>query len=38
MLEDGAYEQLVTKLSDEIKAEVDGVVSNDTNDKLINED
>lgn len=39
MLEDGAYEQLVAKLSDEIKQEVNDVANNETtNEKLINED
>lgn len=35
MLEDGAYEQLVSMLSDEIRAEVDNTMGTMSNDKLI---
>ena len=38
MFEDGAYEQLVSKFSDEIKAEVDDVVCTISNDKFINQE
>lgn len=38
MFEDGAYEQLVLKLSDEIKAEVNDVVCTIPNDKFINQE
>lgn len=38
MFEDGAYEQLVSKFSDEIKAEVDDVVCTISNEKFINQE
>lgn len=36
MFEDGAYEQLVIKLSEEIKTEIDGIIAVHTNDEPIN--
>ena len=36
MFEDGAYEQLVIKLSEDIKAEVDNIIDVNQNDESIN--